>query len=77
MSQLYCAPRTGHENGVGELDGLVITCEFWKPEDGSQHRPSGFLLGVTSPSTTASRLLKHHPISSSPSSDMTPQTPQA
>jgi predicted transposase YbfD/YdcC len=42
VSTLYCAPRTGHENGLGELDGLMILNRFWKPEDGSQHRPSGF-----------------------------------
>jgi hypothetical protein len=40
--RVYCAPRTGHENGLGELDRLTIMNRFWKPEDGSQHRPSGF-----------------------------------
>ena len=41
VEPLYCAPRTGHENGLGELDRLMITSRFWKPEDGSQHRPLG------------------------------------
>jgi hypothetical protein len=75
-ADLYCAPRTGHKMGLGELEWTDVQNTFGNPKTATSTALRGFRFGVTSSSVSTQRNLTGSSISSSPSLGMRPQTPQ-